>query len=217
MTGAEPKSKVVATPDVSPKGKTFHEAKPLKVEERPAVLTLLEPIVNQPYSEELSMQNESADSACSFSFDVNKSDSSSETIGILQAQDSHDTNGITNGAAQIIIKSSKGNKKVVLKLQEEFLRLEKELELSSIDISLPEANKVVDDGEVVLQFISKETLKRCKKVKKSEDGSSNNAKKKTGLSGDVSIMEKGSNNNKEENIITVNGYSSNTEVYIETK
>lgn len=42
----------------------------------------------------------------------------------------------------------------------------KELELSSIENSLSDANKVVDDGELVLQFIVNGTLKRCKKVKK---------------------------------------------------
>ncbi|XP_060172384.1 uncharacterized protein LOC132603373 [Lycium barbarum] len=91
-----------------------------------------------------------------------------------------------------------GNRKVVLKLHEEFLRLEKEFEASGIEFSLPEVNEVVDDGEEVPQLIPIEngltgevgdlevakdendddTLRKCKKVKRAEDGGSKKTKKK---------------------------------------
>ncbi|CAN4126946.1 unnamed protein product [Withania somnifera] len=94
-----------------------------------------------------------------------------------------------------------GNRKVVLKLHEEFLRLEKEFEASGIEFSLPEMNEevVVDDGEVVPELIpiensslngevgdlvvakdknDDEALRKRKKVKRGEDGGSKKAKKK---------------------------------------
>lgn len=101
---------------------------------------------------------------------------------------------------------------MVSKLQEEVLRLEKELELSRIKISLPEANKVVDDGEVVLQFVSNETLKRCKSSNRLRE-----KRRKVGFRMISLLQRKSSNSNKEENIITANGDSSNTEVDIENK
>ncbi|XP_016444755.1 uncharacterized protein LOC107770015 [Nicotiana tabacum] len=95
-----------------------------------------------------------------------------------------------------------GNRKVALKLHEEFLRLEKEFEALGIEISLPDVDEVVDDGEDVPQLIpienglrgetcdsevakdeneeesGDETLRNCKKVKRAEDGSGKKAKKK---------------------------------------
>lgn len=95
-----------------------------------------------------------------------------------------------------------GNRKVALKLHEEFLRLEKEFDASGIEFSLPETNEVVDDGEEVPQLIpiensligevgdsevakdesdegyGDEALRKCKKVKRAEDGGSKMAKKK---------------------------------------
>ncbi|KAJ8562453.1 hypothetical protein K7X08_011744 [Anisodus acutangulus] len=191
-----------------------------------------------------------------------------------------------------------GNRKVALKLHEEFLRLEKEFEASGIGFSLPEVNEVVDDGEEVPQLIQiengstgevgdsevakdeddegldDETLRKCKKVKRAEDGGSKKAKKKekkkkvsengtlveengtselessnrrkkkkkvsengtlfeengtneletskqekkkNGLSHNLSVVENISSGDNEENMITVNGDSSNYELDIENK
>ncbi|CAN4114673.1 unnamed protein product [Withania somnifera] len=165
-----------------------------------------------------------------------------------------------------------GNRKVVLKLHEEFLRLEKEFEALGIEFSLPEANEEVvdDDGEEVPQLIpiensltgevgdsevvkdenDDEALRKCKKVKRAEDGGSKKAKKKEkkkkfsendtlveengtnelesnkrgkkkkkkrGFSDNLSTVENISSGDKEENMITTNGDSSNYELVTENK
>ncbi|KAK4355406.1 hypothetical protein RND71_024377 [Anisodus tanguticus] len=193
-----------------------------------------------------------------------------------------------------------GNRKVALKLHEEFLMLEKEFEASGIEFSLPEVNEVVDDGEEVPQLIpiengltgevgdsevakdeddeglDHETLRKCKKVKRAEDGGSKKAKKKekkkkvsengtlveengtseldssklrkkkmkvsengtlfeengtnelesskrgkkkkkNGFSDNLSVVENISSADNEENMIAVNGGSSNYELDIENK
>ncbi|KAF3676807.1 putative glucose-6-phosphate 1-epimerase-like [Capsicum annuum] len=91
-----------------------------------------------------------------------------------------------------------GNRKVVLKLHEEFLRLEKEFEASGIEFSLPEINEVVEDDEEVPELIpiennsltgeagdsevakddDDEALRKCKKAKREEDGGGKKARKK---------------------------------------
>ncbi|KAG5594723.1 hypothetical protein H5410_035955 [Solanum commersonii] len=161
-----------------------------------------------------------------------------------------------------------GNRKVVLKLHEEFLRLEKEFEASGIEFSLPETNEVVDDGEEVPQLIpiensltgkvgdlevaedendegfGDEPVRKCKKVKRAEDGVSKKAKKKEKkkkVSENDTLVEENetnelestkrekkkkkkkkkkngfSNGDRKENMITINGDSSNYELVIDNK
>ncbi|KAH0655217.1 ribosomal RNA processing protein 1 homolog [Solanum tuberosum] len=159
-----------------------------------------------------------------------------------------------------------GNRKVVLKLHEEFLRLEKEFEASGIEFSLPETNEVVDDGEEVPQLIpiedsltgkvgdlevaedendegfGDEPVRKCKKVKRAEDGGSKKAKKKEKkkkVSENDTLVEENetnelestkrekkkkkkkknglSNGDRKENMITINGDSSNYELVIDNK
>ncbi|KAK6784066.1 hypothetical protein RDI58_017520 [Solanum bulbocastanum] len=159
-----------------------------------------------------------------------------------------------------------GNRKVVLKLHEEFLRLEKEFEALGIEFSLPETNEVVDDGEEVPQLIpiedsltgkvgdlevaedenddgfGDEPVRKCKKVKRAEDGGSKKAKKKEKkkkVSENDTLVEENetnelestkwekkkkkkkknglSNGDRKENMITINGDSSNYELVMDNK
>lgn len=149
----------------------------------------------------------------------------------------------------------------MLKLHEEFLRLEKEFEASGIEFSLPETNEVVDDGEDVPQLIpiedsltgkvgdlendegfGDEALRKCKKVKRAVDGGSKKAKKKEKkkkVSEDDTLVEENetneleatkrekkkkkkkknglSNGDSRENMIAINGDSSNYELVTENK
>ncbi|KAL3535386.1 hypothetical protein ACH5RR_003847 [Cinchona calisaya] len=113
-----------------------------------------------------------------------------------------------------------GNRKVVLGLHEEFLKLEKELEASGIEIAIPEFNEVDDnDGEEVPllipianndreagvvslsqnepamlvveeQGIMEKKKKKKKKVKEAGDKKSKKKKEKNGVKGNSSRVEK---------------------------
>ncbi|XP_071722223.1 uncharacterized protein [Rutidosis leptorrhynchoides] len=78
-----------------------------------------------------------------------------------------------------------GNRKLLFALHEEFLKLEKDLSASGIDILIPdsEVDKKEEPSNVIVEVDSSEngvngSLKKCKKEKKAADGDGKKAKKK---------------------------------------